>query len=231
MTVQSPIPDFAAARDRDGRKPVAAAGRDRCRRARGDGRGRARAIRPRQRGPSPMATARSRLGTAASSLRRRCSACCSPRCGRARPARARRRRRHRLFGRGAGAHGPRRDRARKFGSARRARPRARRRIVEGPLEAGWQQGRAVRQILIDGAVEIIPDPIVDQLADGGRLGTALGRPRGHAAHRRPQVGQCVRLSFPGRCRRPGSPGLRPPACIHILRGVGPECFASFSPGR
>ena len=28
-------------------------------------------------------------------------------------------------------------------------------------------------ILIDGAVEYIPDALVDQLADGGRLGTAL----------------------------------------------------------
>lgn len=46
-------------------------------------------------------------------------------------------------------------------------------VVEGPLEAGWSKGAPYEQILIDGAVECIPDAIVDQLADGGRLGTAL----------------------------------------------------------
>ena len=45
--------------------------------------------------------------------------------------------------------------------------------VEGPLEAGWSKGAPYDQILIDGAVEYIPDAIVGQLADGGRLGTAL----------------------------------------------------------
>jgi protein-L-isoaspartate(D-aspartate) O-methyltransferase len=46
-------------------------------------------------------------------------------------------------------------------------------VVEAPLEAGDPQGRAFHQILIDGAVEIIPDAIVSQLADRGRLGTAI----------------------------------------------------------
>jgi len=46
-------------------------------------------------------------------------------------------------------------------------------IVEGPLEAGWKKLAPYDRILIDGAVESIPDTIVDQLADGGRLGTAL----------------------------------------------------------
>jgi protein-L-isoaspartate(D-aspartate) O-methyltransferase len=46
-------------------------------------------------------------------------------------------------------------------------------VVEGPLEAGWRKGAPYRHILIDGAVEVIPDPIVDQLDEGGRLGTAL----------------------------------------------------------
>ena len=45
--------------------------------------------------------------------------------------------------------------------------------VEGPLEEGLAKGGPYDQILIDGAVEYIPDAIVDQLADGGRLGTAL----------------------------------------------------------
>lgn len=46
-------------------------------------------------------------------------------------------------------------------------------LVEGPLEAGHRKGAPYDLILIDGAVEMIPDFIVDQLADGGRLGTAL----------------------------------------------------------
>ena len=46
-------------------------------------------------------------------------------------------------------------------------------VSEGPLNAGWKKGAPYDQILIDGAVECIPDAIVDQLADGGRLGAAL----------------------------------------------------------
>jgi protein-L-isoaspartate(D-aspartate) O-methyltransferase len=46
-------------------------------------------------------------------------------------------------------------------------------MVEGPLEAGWKKAAPYDQILIDGAVEHIPEAIVDQLANGGRLGTAL----------------------------------------------------------
>jgi protein-L-isoaspartate(D-aspartate) O-methyltransferase len=46
-------------------------------------------------------------------------------------------------------------------------------VVEGPLEAGWSKRAPYDQILIDGAIEYIPDAIVEQLAEGGRLGTAL----------------------------------------------------------
>jgi protein-L-isoaspartate(D-aspartate) O-methyltransferase len=46
-------------------------------------------------------------------------------------------------------------------------------VVEGPLAAGFPDGAPYDHILLDGAVEYIPDAIVDQLADGGRLGTAL----------------------------------------------------------
>jgi protein-L-isoaspartate(D-aspartate) O-methyltransferase len=46
-------------------------------------------------------------------------------------------------------------------------------IIEGSLEAGDPSHAPYDQILIDGAVEFIPDAIIDQLADGGRLGTAL----------------------------------------------------------
>jgi protein-L-isoaspartate(D-aspartate) O-methyltransferase len=45
--------------------------------------------------------------------------------------------------------------------------------VEGPLEAGWRAGAPYDQILFDGAVEVVPDEIIAQLADGGRLGVPL----------------------------------------------------------
>jgi protein-L-isoaspartate(D-aspartate) O-methyltransferase len=46
-------------------------------------------------------------------------------------------------------------------------------VIEAPLEAGHRPGAPYDQILIDGAVQLIPDAIIAQLADGGRLGTAL----------------------------------------------------------
>jgi protein-L-isoaspartate(D-aspartate) O-methyltransferase len=45
--------------------------------------------------------------------------------------------------------------------------------VEGPLEAGHKAGAPYDLILVDGAVEHLPEAIVNQLADGGRLGAAL----------------------------------------------------------
>lgn len=46
-------------------------------------------------------------------------------------------------------------------------------VVEGPLEAGLASSPPYDQILIDGSVEYIPDAIVDQLVEGGRLGAAI----------------------------------------------------------
>jgi protein-L-isoaspartate(D-aspartate) O-methyltransferase len=46
-------------------------------------------------------------------------------------------------------------------------------VVEGPLTAGHKRGAPYNLILIDGAVEHLPDPLVQQLVDGGRLGAAL----------------------------------------------------------
>ena len=46
-------------------------------------------------------------------------------------------------------------------------------VIEGPLEEGWPKNAPYEQILIDGAVEYIPDAIIEQLAEGGRLGTAI----------------------------------------------------------
>jgi protein-L-isoaspartate(D-aspartate) O-methyltransferase len=46
-------------------------------------------------------------------------------------------------------------------------------IILGDLEEGHSAGAPYDLILIDGAVEYIPQPIIDQLAPGGRLGAAL----------------------------------------------------------
>jgi len=46
-------------------------------------------------------------------------------------------------------------------------------VARNPLEIGNAAGAPYDLILIDGAVEFIPDTIVGQLADGGRLGTAI----------------------------------------------------------
>ena len=46
-------------------------------------------------------------------------------------------------------------------------------VVEGPLEDGWKKGAPYQLIVIDGAVEHIPEAIVAQLTPHGRLATAL----------------------------------------------------------
>jgi protein-L-isoaspartate(D-aspartate) O-methyltransferase len=46
-------------------------------------------------------------------------------------------------------------------------------LVEGPLPAGWPAGAPYDLILIDGAVVHVPDSLVGQLADGGRLASGL----------------------------------------------------------
>ncbi len=41
--------------------------------------------------------------------------------------------------------------------------------VTGPLEKGWGKEAPYDAIFIDGAIEVLPDGILDQMADGGRL--------------------------------------------------------------
>ncbi len=51
-------------------------------------------------------------------------------------------------------------------------------VVSGPLAQGWPAGAPYDVILIDGAVEILPQALGRQLADGGRLVCVRGS--GHA---------------------------------------------------
>lgn len=46
-------------------------------------------------------------------------------------------------------------------------------LVEGPLQRGHADGAPYDLIVIDGAVEFIPDEIKEQLVDGGRMATGL----------------------------------------------------------
>lgn len=45
--------------------------------------------------------------------------------------------------------------------------------IEGALGAGHRKAAPYQHILIDGAIEDIPDALITQLTDGGRLGAAL----------------------------------------------------------
>lgn len=47
------------------------------------------------------------------------------------------------------------------------------RLVQGPMREGSPEGAPYDIILIDGAVEFVPDALVAQLKDGGRLVTGL----------------------------------------------------------
>ena len=47
------------------------------------------------------------------------------------------------------------------------------RLVEGPLAKGWKKGAPYDLVLIDGAVETVPEALIDQLADGGRLAAGI----------------------------------------------------------
>lgn len=46
-------------------------------------------------------------------------------------------------------------------------------VAEGPLAQGWPDGAPYDFILVDGAIEEIPQAIVDQLKDGGVLAVAV----------------------------------------------------------
>jgi protein-L-isoaspartate(D-aspartate) O-methyltransferase len=46
-------------------------------------------------------------------------------------------------------------------------------LVEGPLARGWAKGAPYDFILIDGAVEFVPEALIAQLRDGGRLAAGL----------------------------------------------------------
>ena len=46
-------------------------------------------------------------------------------------------------------------------------------LIEGPMAEGHAAGAPYNLILIDGAVEYVPNALIDQLADGGRLAAGM----------------------------------------------------------
>lgn len=46
-------------------------------------------------------------------------------------------------------------------------------LVEGPLNQGWAAGAPYDLIVVDGLIEHVPDALIGQLADGGRLACAI----------------------------------------------------------
>jgi protein-L-isoaspartate(D-aspartate) O-methyltransferase len=46
-------------------------------------------------------------------------------------------------------------------------------VIEGPLARGYAKAAPYDLILIDGAVELVPDALIAQLRDGGRLAAAI----------------------------------------------------------
>lgn len=46
-------------------------------------------------------------------------------------------------------------------------------VVEGPLDHGWAARAPYDFILIDGAIEFVPQALIDQVADGGQLAAAM----------------------------------------------------------
>ena len=51
-------------------------------------------------------------------------------------------------------------------------------LVEGPLAQGWPEGAPYDLIVIAGAIEALPDALVAQLADGGRIAAVMVDARG-----------------------------------------------------
>ena len=49
-------------------------------------------------------------------------------------------------------------------------------VVSGPLPDGWQAGTPYDVIFVNGAAEVVPERLLRQLAEGGRLVGVVGRP-------------------------------------------------------
>jgi len=76
-------------------------------------------------------------------------------------------------------------------------------VVEGPLEKGYPSEAPYDVIVVEGAVELVPDELLAQLKDGGRLVAVFGT--GHAAMARLYVREGETVS----ARRAFNAAVRP----------------------
>lgn len=51
-------------------------------------------------------------------------------------------------------------------------------VEVGPLTAGWPSGAPYDVLFVDGAVEFIPQPLIEQLREGARLAAVIVEPSG-----------------------------------------------------
>jgi protein-L-isoaspartate(D-aspartate) O-methyltransferase len=67
-------------------------------------------------------------------------------------------------------------------------------VASGPLDAGWPQGAPYDVIVVEGASEVVPDALLSQLRDGGRLVAVAGSGRmGKATIYRKAAGHATAL--------------------------------------
>lgn len=87
-------------------------------------------------------------------------------------------------------------------------------VVTGPLAAGWAQGGPYDAIMVEGAGEAVPDALLAQLKDGGRLVAVVGNgPMGKATIYR-KAGGHVSSQLLFDASAPALPGFaKPPAFV------------------
>ncbi len=90
------------------------------------------------------------------------------------------------------------------------------RVVSGPLAEGWPQGAPYDVIVLEGATEVVPHALCQQLKDGGRLVCVLGSGPGSKAMLYRRSGG--EIGRPGDLRRHGGApaGLRENAGFRLL---------------
>ena len=89
-------------------------------------------------------------------------------------------------------------------------------VVSGALPGGWQAGAPYDVILLNGAAEVVPERLLRQLAEGGRL-VGVRRPRarqqGDALSRVRRAGE---RAADLRCRGAAVAGIRQTAGLRVL---------------
>jgi protein-L-isoaspartate(D-aspartate) O-methyltransferase len=87
-------------------------------------------------------------------------------------------------------------------------------VVTGPMNAGWPYAAPYDAILIDGAVEFVPEAITAQLKDGGRLAAVVGTGRATKALIHVRSGEFVSARPVFDAAIPPLPGFsRPPQFV------------------